>query len=52
MYGDLAPWIVDGRAVSWSVTVLAMRRLIRFDLLGVGPAQVTARGMEILNGRD
>ncbi|HEY5981255.1 MAG TPA: hypothetical protein VIT41_16645 [Microlunatus sp.] len=51
-YGDLAPWMLDGRAVSWSVTVLAAHGYIVLKNTGVGPALLTTRGETTLNGRN
>lgn len=52
LYGDLAPWMLDGREVSWSITVLAARRYIVLTNTGLGPAQLTTRGATVLNGRN
>lgn len=48
LYGDLAPWILDGRSVSWPLAVLALRGLVRFDVFGVEAPKLTARGLEML----
>ena len=50
-YGDLAPWMLGTRPVSWSVTLLALHGLIRLGALGLGPPQITARGLRMLDGR-
>jgi hypothetical protein len=50
-YGDLAPWMLGTRPVSWSVTLLALHGLIRLGALGLGPPKITARGLRMLDGR-
>jgi hypothetical protein len=49
LYGDLAPWMLGTRQVSWSVTLLVLHGLIRLGPLGLGPPQVTARGLQMLD---
>ena len=51
-YGDLAPWMLDGQAVSWSVTVLAAHGYIVLTNTGLGPAVLTGLGVDVLNGCD
>jgi hypothetical protein len=50
-YGDLAPWMLGTRQVSWSVTLLVLHGLIRLGAFGSGPPQITARGLQVLNRR-
>ena len=50
-YGDLAPWMLGTRPVSWSVTLLALHGLIRLGAFGFGPPEMTARGLRVLDGR-
>jgi hypothetical protein len=47
-YGDLAPWMLGTRRVSWFVTLLVYR-LVRLDALGFGPPQITPRGRWMLD---
>ena len=49
-YGDLAPWMLGTRQVSWSVTLLILHGLIRLGAFGFGPPQITARGLRMLDG--
>jgi hypothetical protein len=49
LYGDLAPWMLGTRQVSWSVTLLVLHGLIRLGPFGLGPPQVTARGLQMLD---
>lgn len=51
LYGDLAPWMLGRRPVSWSVTLLVLHGLIRLGAFGFGPPQITARGLRMLEGR-
>lgn len=44
LYGDLGPWMLGRRPVSWSVTLLVLHGLIRLGAFGFGPPQITARG--------
>jgi hypothetical protein len=48
-YGDLAPWMLGTRQVSWSVTLLVLHGLVRLGVLGLGPPQITARGLRMLD---
>ena len=48
-YGDLGPWMLGTREVSWSVTLLIVHGLIRLGLFGFGPPQITARGLRMLD---
>jgi hypothetical protein len=50
LYGDLAPWMLGTRQVSWSVTLLILHDLIRLGPFGFGPPQITARGLRMLDG--
>jgi hypothetical protein len=50
LYGDLAPWMLGTREVSWSVTLLIFHRLVRLGPFGFGPPQITARGLRMLDG--
>jgi hypothetical protein len=50
-YGDLAPWMLGTRQVSWSVTLLAFHGLIRLGVFSFGPPQITARGLRMLDGQ-
>jgi hypothetical protein len=50
LYGDLAPWMLGTRPVSWSVTLLILHGLIRLGTFGLGPPQITARGLRMLDG--
>ena len=50
LYGDLAPWMLGTRQVSWSVTLLVLHGLIRLGAFGLGPPQITARGLRMLDG--
>ncbi len=50
LYGDLAPWMLGTRQVSWSVALLVLHDLIRLGALGLGPPQITARGLRMLDG--
>ena len=49
LYGDLAPWMLGTRQVSWSVTLLVLHGLVRLGVLGLGPPQITARGRRMLD---
>lgn len=49
LYGDLAPWMLGTEQVSWSVTLLVLHRLVRLDVFGFGPPQITARGLRMLD---
>ena len=48
-YGDLAPWMLGTRQVSWSVTLLVLHGLVRLGVFGFGPPQITARGLRMLD---
>jgi hypothetical protein len=50
LYGDLAPWMLGTRQVSWSVTLLVLHGLVRLGALGLEPPQITARGLQLLDG--
>jgi hypothetical protein len=50
LYGDLAPWMLGTRQVSWSVTLLVLHRLVRLGAFGFGPPQITTRGRWMLDG--
>jgi hypothetical protein len=52
IYGDLAPWMLGTRPVSWSVTLLVLHGLIRLGAFGFGPPQITARGLRVLGWTD
>ena len=47
-FGDLGPWMLGTREVSWSVTVLIVHGLVRLRVFGFGPPQITARGLRML----
>jgi hypothetical protein len=49
LYGDLAPWMLGAQQVSWSVTLLVLHRLVRLGALGLGPPEITARGLQMLH---
>jgi hypothetical protein len=49
LYGDLGPWMLGTRQVSWSITILVLHRLVRLGALGFGPPQITARGQQMLD---
>lgn len=49
LYGDLAPWMLGPRQVSWSVTLLVLHGLVRLGAFGLGPPQITARGLQMLD---
>lgn len=49
LYGDLAPWMFGTQQVSWSVTLLVLHRMVRLDVFGFGPPQITARGRRLLD---
>ena len=49
LYGDLAPWMLGTRQVSWSVTLLVFHGLVRLGAFGFGPPQITARGLRMLD---
>ena len=49
LYGDLAPWMLGTRQVSWSVTLLVLHGLVRLGVFGFGPPQITARGLRMLD---
>jgi hypothetical protein len=49
LYGDLAPWMLGTRQVSWSVTLLVLHGLVRLGVFGLGPPQITARGLRMLD---
>ena len=51
LYGDLAPWMLGTRQVSWSVTLLVFHGLVRLGAFGFGPPQITARGLRMLDSR-
>ncbi len=44
--GDLEPYLVDGHSVDGSLTLLALRGLVAFDVTGV--VRMTTRGREAL----
>ena len=48
--GDLAPWMLGTRQVSWSVTLLIFHGLVRLGVFGLGPLQMTAKGLRMLDG--
>lgn len=48
LYGDLAPWMLEGRSVSWPLVLLALQGLVRFDVFGVEAPRLTARGLDVL----
>lgn len=48
LYGDLAPWMLDDRSVSWPLVLLVLQGLVRFDMFGVEPPRLTARGLDVL----
>jgi hypothetical protein len=50
LYGDLTPWMLGTRQVSWSVTLLVLHGLIRLGVFGFGPPEITARGLRMLDG--
>jgi hypothetical protein len=50
LYGDLAPWMLGTREVSWSVTLLILHGLVQLGPFGFGPPHITARGMRMLDG--
>jgi hypothetical protein len=37
------------RQVSWSLTLLVFHGLVRLDAFGLGPPQITARGLRLLD---
>ncbi|GAA3634984.1 hypothetical protein [Microlunatus ginsengisoli] len=47
-FGELAVHELDGRSVSWTVTTLAVRRLVVIDPLRPGPPRITRRGRQLL----
>jgi hypothetical protein len=49
LYGDLAPWMLGTRQVSWSLTLLVFHGLVRLDAFDFGPPQITARGLRLLD---
>ena len=49
LYGDLGPWMLGTRQVSWSITLLILHRLVRLGTFGLGPPQITARGQRMLD---
>jgi hypothetical protein len=49
LYGDLGPWMLGTRHVSWSITLLVLHRLVRLGAFGSGPPQITARGQQMLD---
>lgn len=49
LYGDLAPWMLGTRQVSWSLTLLVLHGLVRLGAFGFGPPQITARGLRMLD---
>ena len=49
LYGDLGPWMLGTRHVSWSVTLLVLHRLVRLGAFGFGPPQITVRGQQMLD---
>jgi hypothetical protein len=52
LYGDLAPWVLGARSVSWPLARLVLRGLVTIDAFGLGPPRLTKRGLEALNGCD
>ena len=50
LYGDLAPWMLGTRQVSWSVTLLIFHGLVRLGVFGLGPLEMTATGLRMLDG--
>lgn len=51
LYGDLAPFDLDGHPVDWTITALAVRGLVTFDPLLPSPPHLTRRGTTTLAGR-
>ena len=49
LYGDLAPWMLGTRQVSLSITLLVFHGLVRLGACGLGPPQITARGLRTLD---
>jgi hypothetical protein len=49
LFGDLAPWMLGTRDVSWSVTFLAFHGLVRLGTFGFGPPEVSAQGLRMLD---
>ncbi len=48
LFGDLGPWMLEGRPVGWPLMMLALHGLVCFDMLGVEAPRLTARGLEVL----
>jgi hypothetical protein len=51
LYGDLGPWMLGTRRVSWSVTRLVLNGLVWLGAFGFGPPQITARGLRMLDSQ-
>jgi hypothetical protein len=49
LHGDLAPWMLGTRPVDWSLTLLVLHGLVRLSAFGLGPPQITPRGMQVLD---
>jgi hypothetical protein len=47
-FGELSVHELDGRSVSWTITALAVRRLVMIDPTQPGPPQLTRRGWLLL----
>ena len=47
-YGELAQHELDGQPVSWTISALAVHRLVLIDPLRPGPPRITRRGRQVL----
>jgi hypothetical protein len=49
LFGDLAPWMLGTRDVSWSITLLVFHGMVRLGAFGLGPPQISAQGLLMLD---
>jgi len=49
LFGDLAPWMLGTRDVSWSITLLVFHGMVRLGAFGFGPPQISAQGLRLLD---
>lgn len=48
LYGDLAPWTLDGRSIAVELSLLAILGLVALDPLGPSAPTLTSRGRRVL----
>jgi hypothetical protein len=49
LFGDLAPWMLGTRDVSWSITLLVFHGMVRLGAFGFGPPEISAQGLRMLD---